>query len=84
MAVFTALVGVGGRIMGLDVVDGGHPSHGSNIIPSATSTFFTTMSYKLDAITGLVDYKQLLQNTKLFNPKLIIAGMKIHVFFSFL
>lgn len=76
-AVYTALVEPHGRIMGLDLPDGGHLSHGFFNGPkkiSATSMFFESMPYKLDISTGLIDYNRLEENAKLFRPKLIIAG----------
>ncbi|VDN50730.1 unnamed protein product [Dracunculus medinensis] len=76
-AVYTALVEPNGRIMGLDLPDGGHLSHGF-FTPqkkvSATSIFFQSMPYKVDPITGLIDYDVLEINSLLFRPKIIIAG----------
>lgn len=76
-AVYTALVEPHGRIMGLDLPDGGHLSHGFFTATkkiSATSIFFESMPYKLDPSTGLIDYDRLHENAKLFRPKMIIAG----------
>ena len=76
-AVYTALVEPHGRIMGLDLPDGGHLSHGF-FTPtkkiSATSIFFESMPYKLDVETGLIDYDKLAENARLFKPRMIIAG----------
>lgn len=41
---------------------------------SATSIFFQSMPYKVDPITGLIDYDVLEINSLLFRPKIIIAG----------
>ncbi|THD24626.1 Serine hydroxymethyltransferase [Fasciola hepatica] len=77
-AVYTGLVGPHGRIMGLDLPDGGHLTHGfqapSGRKVSATSLFFESMPYKVDPNTGLIDYDQLALTARLFRPKLIIAG----------
>jgi glycine hydroxymethyltransferase len=76
-AVYTAIVEPHGRIMGLDLPDGGHLSHGF-FTPtkkiSATSIFFESMPYKIDPVTGLIDYDKLHENAKLFRPKVIVAG----------
>ena len=79
-AVYTAVVEPHGRIMGLDLPDGGHLSHGF-MTPSkkisATSIFFESMPYKLDPATGTIDYDKLAENARLFKPKIIIAGIAI-------
>ena len=80
-AVFTGVVGPHGRIMGLDLPDGGHLTHGfytSAKKVSATSMFFESMPYKSDPETGLIDYDQLERTAKLFKPKLIIAGISCY------
>jgi len=80
-AVYTGVVEAGGRIMGLDLPDGGHLSHGfftANKKISATSIFFESMPYKIDPQTGLIDYDKLHENAKLFRPKLIIAGVSCY------
>ena len=76
-AVYTALIGAHGRLMGLNLPDGGHLSHGfytpSKKI-SATSIFFESLPYGLDPDTGLIDYGKLHESAKLFRPQIIVAG----------
>ncbi|KAK7792271.1 hypothetical protein R5R35_013304 [Gryllus longicercus] len=81
LAVYTAIVEPHGRIMGLDLPDGGHLTHGfmtANKKISATSIFFESMPYKVDSVTGLIDYEKLAETAKLFKPKVIVAGMSCY------
>ena len=74
--VYTAVVGPHGRIMGLDLPDGGHLTHGFQTATkkvSATSLYFESMPYKVDPSSGLIDYDHLQKCALLFRPKLIIG-----------
>lgn len=80
-AVYTGLIEPNGRIMGLDLPDGGHLTHGFMTAKkkiSATSIFFQSMPYKVDSETGLIDYQKLSETAKLFKPKMIIAGISCY------
>ena len=68
-AVYTGLIPPHGRIMGLDLPDGGHLTHGFYTPKkkiSATSIFFESMPYKVNPATGLIDYDELARNAMIY------------------
>ncbi|CAF3670897.1 unnamed protein product [Adineta steineri] len=80
-AVYSALLEPHSRIMGLDLPDGGHLSHGYATPTkkiSFTSVYFENMPYKVNTQTGLIDYEELARTAKLFRPKIIIAGISCY------
>lgn len=72
MAVYLAAVKAGDTILGMDLSHGGHLTHGSPV--NFSGLLFKATSYKLDAETGLLNYKTILDTAREVKPKLIIAG----------
>jgi glycine hydroxymethyltransferase len=76
-AVYTGLLAPGEKLMGLDLTNGGHLTHGfysPQKKVSATSLFWESQQYKVDPSTGLIDYDKLAAQAAEFRPKLLIAG----------
>jgi glycine hydroxymethyltransferase len=80
-AVYTALLEPHSRIMGLDLPSGGHLTHGYYTAKkkiSATSMYFESFPYKVDPVTGLIDFDELRKNALVFRPRMIIAGFSAY------
>lgn len=77
-AVYTGLLLPKDRIMGLDSASGGHLSHGyytpGGKKISAASIFFQSLPYKVNPLTGYVDYDKLEEKALDYRPKIVICG----------
>ena len=71
MAVFLALLKPGDTILGMDLSNGGHLSHGSPV--NFSGLFFDVKSYGVDE-NGIIDYVDVENKAKEYKPKLIICG----------
>jgi len=72
LAVYTALVPQGGKIMGAMLSHGGHLTHGHKV--SATGIFWQQVPYGVDKKTETLDYKELARIAKKEKPNIIVAG----------
>jgi glycine hydroxymethyltransferase len=71
-AVFFALLQPGDKVMGMNLSQGGHLTHGSPV--SVSGKWFDIVSYGVREDTQLIDYDELEAIAKKEKPKLIIAG----------
>lgn len=72
MAVYLAALKPGETILGMDLSHGGHLTHGSPV--NFSGLLFKAASYKLDEITGVINYDTIRKTALEVRPKLIIAG----------
>ena len=71
MAVFFALLKHGDTILGMDLSNGGHLSHGCPV--NFSGTYFDAKSYGVDE-NGNIDYEDVRKKAHEYKPKLIICG----------
>ena len=72
MAVFFALLQPGDTILGMNLTDGGHLTHGSPV--NISGAYYKVIPYGVDRETELIDYDALERLAKENKPKMIIAG----------
>lgn len=72
MAVYFAFLKPGDTIMGMDLSQGGHLSHGSPV--NISGTYFNVVHYGVDKETEIIDYADIEAKAKEYQPKLIVAG----------
>jgi len=72
MAVYLAALKAGDTILGMDLANGGHLTHGSPV--NFSGLLFKAASYKLDPVTGLLNYDTIRKTALEVKPKLLIAG----------
>jgi len=72
LAVYFALLSVGDTVMGMDLSQGGHLTHGSPVNMSGKNYNF--VSYGVSAEDGRIDYAALAKQVAKVRPKLLVAG----------
>lgn len=71
-AVLLAILKPGDTFMGLDLDQGGHLSHGSEV--NTSGILYNHIGYTLNPETGRVDYDEMERLAREYKPKLIIGG----------
>lgn len=72
MAVYKALLNIGDTVLGMDLSNGGHLTHGHPMNFSGKE--YNIVSYTVDKESGIIDYNELRNIALETKPKMIIAG----------
>ncbi len=72
LATFFALVNPGDTVMGMNLQQGGHLSHGSPV--NISGKYFNIVPYGVNNETEMIDYDEMLKIAKECQPKLIVVG----------
>lgn len=72
-AVYHGLVKLGDTVMGMNLLHGGHLSHGSRV--NRSGEFYNIVSYSVDPETEKIDYDEVEKLALQHQPKMIIAGV---------
>ncbi len=71
-AVYHALVNPGDTIMGMDLLHGGHLTHGSPV--NRSGEYYNAVHYTVDPATEQINYDAVEELARQYKPKFIIAG----------
>lgn len=71
-AVYSALLSVGDTVMGMDLIEGGHLTHGSPVNRSGKN--YKIVSYGVNPETEKLDYDRMRDLARQHKPKMIIGG----------
>ena len=72
LAVFFALLQPGDTVMGMNLSEGGHLSHGSPV--NISGKYFNIVPYGVNPETEMIDYDEMERIAKECRPKMIVAG----------
>ena len=72
MAVYFALLQPGDTVMGMNLAEGGHLTHGSPV--NMSGKYYNFVAYGVDPVSHVIDYDKLMEQAKECKPKLIVAG----------
>jgi glycine hydroxymethyltransferase len=72
IAAYLGLLGLGDRILSMEIDSGGHLSHGAKV--NIVAKLFNVRQYGVDPETGLLDYDAIRAQALEFKPKLIVCG----------
>lgn len=77
-AVYTALINPGDTILGMNLLHGGHLTHGSSV--NRSGKLFKVVHYTVNPQTEQIDYDQVEALAREHQPKIIIAGYSSYPF----
>ncbi len=72
LAVFFALLNPGDTVMGMNLQQGGHLSHGSPV--NISGKYFNVVPYGVNDVTEMIDYDEMRKIAVECKPKLIVVG----------
>ena len=72
IAVYFALLKPGDTVLGMNLAEGGHLTHGSPV--NLSGAYFNFVAYGVSPETGYIDYDALEKQAKEVKPRMIVAG----------
>lgn len=75
-AVYAALMQPGETVLGMNLAEGGHLTHGAKV--SFSGKIYNSVLYGLDPKTGLIDYDQVEKLAHEYRPRMLMTGFSAY------
>ncbi len=72
MAVYLSVLNPGDTVMGMNLSEGGHLTHGSKV--NISGKLYNFVSYGVNEETHLIDYDRIMETALKIKPKMIVCG----------
>ncbi len=72
LAVYFAFLEPGDTVLGMNLNEGGHLTHGSPV--NMSGKYYNFVAYGVDEVSHKIDYDKLMEQAKELKPKMLVAG----------
>ena len=72
LAAYAAMLRPGETLMGMDLANGGHLTHGAKV--NLSGKYYNSVTYGVNNETGVIDFNMIEDMVKTHRPKVVVAG----------
>ena len=72
LAAYAAMLKPGETLMGMDLANGGHLTHGAKV--NLSGKYYNSVTYGVNNETGVIDFNMIEDMVKTHRPKVVVAG----------
>ena len=72
LAAYAAMLAPGDTLMGMDLANGGHLTHGAKV--NLSGKYYNSVTYGVNNDTGVIDFNMIEDMVKTHRPKVVVAG----------
>ncbi len=72
LAAYAAMLAPGDTLMGMDLANGGHLTHGAKV--NLSGKYYNSVTYGVNNDTGVIDFDMIEDMVKTHRPKVVVAG----------
>ena len=72
LAAYAAMLRPGETLMGMDLANGGHLTHGAKV--NLSGKYYNSVTYGVNNETGVIDFDMIEDMVKLHRPRVVVAG----------